>query len=102
MSCLSFFIAASMHLGLQGDYNNLHPHARCDLQSFMFGFYYNSERKISHYIGKDFKGLEIGLVTGYQYDVVPMIRYKKDFWFVAPAYEVDGNTGLTIGIEYQL
>jgi hypothetical protein len=31
-----------------------------------------------------------------------MIRYKKDFWFVAPAYEVDGNTGLTIGIEYQL
>jgi|TARA_R100001460_G_scaffold48675_1_gene86757 radical SAM superfamily enzyme YgiQ (UPF0313 family) len=102
MNCFSFFIAASLHLGLEGDYNNLHPHARCDLESFMFGSYYNSERKISHYVGKNFKGLEMGLVTGYHYEVSPMIRYKKNFWFVAPAYEVTGNVGLTIGVEYQL
>ena len=102
MSCLSFFIAVSMHVGLQNDYNSLHPHARCSLDSFMFGTYYNSERNISNYIGKDFNGLEIGLVTGYAYDVVPMIRYKKDIWFIAPAYEVNGNTGLTIGVELEL
>ena len=82
MSCLSFFIAVSMHVGLQNDYNSLHPHARCSLDSFMFGTYYNSERNISNYIGKDFNGLEIGLVTGYAYDVVPMIRYKKNNWFI--------------------
>jgi len=102
MSCLSFFMAVSLHLGLQGEYNSVHPHARCDLQSFMFGSYYNSEHRISNYIGKDFDGFELGLVTGYQYDVVPMIRYKKDFWFIAPAYEVSGNTGVTIGVEFKL
>ncbi len=102
MNCLSFFMAISLHLGLQGEYNSVHPHARCDLDSWMFGSYYNSEYKISNYIGKEFNGLELGLVTGYQYDVVPMIRYKKDIWFIAPSYEVSGNTGMTIGVEVKL
>ena len=102
MSCISLFLAFSMHVGLQNDYNGVHPHARCSLDNFMFGTYYNSEENISHYVGKDFGGLEIGLVTGYAYDVVPMIRYKKGEWFIAPAYEVDGNLGLTFGLEIEL
>lgn len=100
--CLSIFFAVSMHFGLEGDYNNIHPHARCDLQSYMFGTYYNSEERISHYIGKDFNGLEIGLVSGYEYEVVPMIRYKKNNLFIAPAYETTGRLGFLIGIEYKL
>ena len=47
-------------------------------------------------------GFEIGLVTGYTYnDVVPMLRYKKNNWFIAPALEVNGTKGFVIGWELQ-
>jgi phosphoglycolate phosphatase-like HAD superfamily hydrolase len=46
-------------------------------------------------------GFELGLVTGYTYaDVVPMLRYKKDKLFIAPAIEKGGKKGLVIGIEF--
>jgi len=46
-------------------------------------------------------GWEVGLVTGYTYnDVVPMIRYKKDNWFITPAVESGGNKGIVIGLEF--
>tara|TARA_R100000008_G_C3420267_1_gene84540 strand:- start:57 stop:359 length:303 start_codon:yes stop_codon:yes gene_type:complete len=100
MSCLSLMLAISMHLGLEGDYNNIHPHARCQKDALISGVYYNSEDRISSYIGLQHEGFELGLVTGYTYsDVVPMIRYKKDYWFIAPAYE-KGNKGIVIGLEF--
>jgi hypothetical protein len=102
MSCISFFIALSMHVGLENNYNNLHPHVRCDQDSYIFGSFINSEEKVSNYIGKDFNGLELGIVSGYYYDLVPMIRYKKNNFFIAPAYEVHGKVGITIGMEVQL
>ena len=47
--------------------------------------------------------LELGLVTGYSgFDIAPMIRLKKDYWFIAPAYETTGNLGFVIGMEYKL
>ena len=45
MSCLSLMLAISMHVGLTGDYNNIHPHARCQQDSLISGVYYNSEEK---------------------------------------------------------
>ena len=46
-------------------------------------------------------GFELGLVTGYTYaDVVPMLRYKKDKLFIAPAIEKSGRKGLVIGFEF--
>ena len=79
-TCLSILLAVSTHLGLDGDYN--------------------SERNASYYVAKTISNFEIGLVTGYNsYDVLPMIRYIKDGWFVAPAYEKSGNYGITIGYE---
>jgi len=101
MSCLSLMLAISMHLGLEGDYNAIHPHARCQKDALISGVYYNSEEKISAYIGLEHEGWEVGLVTGYTYaDVVPMIRYKKDNWFIAPAIESNGRKGLVIGLEF--
>jgi len=48
-------------------------------------------------------GLELGLVTGYESeDILPMIRYKKNSWFIAPGYEVDGTYGVVIGLEFKL
>tara|TARA_S200000501_G_scaffold298468_1_gene285027 strand:+ start:291 stop:602 length:312 start_codon:yes stop_codon:yes gene_type:complete len=100
VNCLGLFLALSMHVGLEGDYNNIHPHVRCTLDNSIAGVYYNSEDNISSYIGMKHNGFEIGLVTGYDYSkVVPMIRYKKDNWFISPAYEKGDNYGIVIGIE---
>jgi hypothetical protein len=101
MGCLSLLFAISMHVGLEGNYNSFHPHARCQQDTLISGVFYNSEKKISTYVGMQRKGFEIGLVTGYTYaDVVPMIRYKKNNWFITPAIEKGGNKGLVIGLEF--
>jgi len=107
MSCLSFLIAMSLHVGLENNYNSIHPHARCTLDNNIFGAYYNSESNISIYTGKKFNfynsDLEIGLVTGYSgLNIAPMIRLKKNYWFISPAYETTGNIGFVIGVEYKL
>ena len=101
MNCLSLMLAISMHIGLEGDYNNIHPHARCQQDALISGLYYNSEENVSAYVGMTHNGWEVGLVTGYTYsDVVPMIRYKKDNWFITPAVESGGNKGIVIGLEF--
>ena len=101
MSCLSLMLALSMHVGLEGNYNSIHPHARCQKDALISGVYYNSEDNISAYVGLKRNGFELGLVTGYTYaDVVPMLRYKKDKLFIAPAIEKGGKKGLVIGIEF--
>ena len=65
--------------------------------------YYNSEDRISTYVGMEHNGLELGLVTGYESeDILPMIRYKKNSWFIAPGYEVDGTYGVVVGLEFKL
>ena len=106
MNCLAFFLAFSMHIGLEGDYNNVHPHARCTIDNYIGGAYYSSEEKISSYIGKTTRisefNLEYGLVTGYSgMDIAPLIRLEKDGFFIAPSYETDGNTGVVIGLEFK-
>ena len=101
MSCLSLMLAISMHVGLTGDYNNIHPHARCQQDSLISGVYYNSEENVSAYVGMTHNGWELGLVTGYTYsDVVSMIRYKKNNWFITPAYVRNGTLGIVIGSEF--
>tara|TARA_R110002167_G_scaffold283962_1_gene489177 strand:+ start:138 stop:443 length:306 start_codon:yes stop_codon:yes gene_type:complete len=101
MSCLSLMLAISMHVGLEGDYNNIHPHARCQQDALISGIYYNSESNLSAYLGLEHEGWELGLVTGYTYsDVVPMIRYKKNNWFITPAIEKNGSKGIVIGLEF--
>tara|TARA_B100001093_G_scaffold447561_1_gene452544 strand:- start:298 stop:612 length:315 start_codon:yes stop_codon:yes gene_type:complete len=100
LNCLQLFLALSLHLGLENDYNNIHPHARCTVDNHISGIYYNSENNISLYTGFEHNGFELGLVTGYSSnDILPMIRYKKNNWFISPAYETDGNYGITIGLE---
>jgi hypothetical protein len=31
-----------------------------------------------------------------------MFRYKKNNWFIAPGYEIDGTHGIVIGWEFKL
>ena len=100
-SCIALSLAISTHLGLANDYNNIHPHARCTIDNTIAGVYYNSEDKLSAYIGKKYSNIELGLVTGYNgNDIVPMIRYIKNGLFISPAYEYnENNYGITIGFE---
>ena len=107
MSCLSLLVALSMHIGLENEYNSIHPHARCTVDNNIVGAYYNSEYNISSYIGKiyNYNNIEIeyGLVTGYTgSNIAPMIRVKKDNFFISPAYEIEGNVGIVIGLEFNL
>ena len=108
MNCLGLFLALSMHVGLEADYNNIHPHARCTVDNKIAGVYYNSENRISTYVGREFEldeywTLELGLMTGYESeDVLPMIRYKAGGLFISPAYEKhngEENFGVVIGWE---
>ena len=46
--------------------------------------------------------LDVGAVTGYVYDIVPMARLRYKDFFVMPAFEVDNKTGLVFGVQFNL
>ena len=111
MSSIALALGLSMHLGFEGDYNQIHPHVRWEDEGKIVGSYYNSMDRMSLYAGyryeyKDF-GAEFAIVSGYNEigDVVPMIRGTYKQFFIAPAAEdVNGNIepGIVIGFEYGL
>ena len=99
-------LAFSLHLGLEGDYNDIHPHVRYNEQNYIAGAYYNSERNVRLYVGKRWEyndfGLEAGAVTGYSAgDVIPYGRATYKNIFVAPALEGDDTVGAVIGYEFK-
>lgn len=109
-------IALSAHLGLEGDYNSIHPHVRVEHNQAIAGAYYNSEEKVSLYGGYRFEpidsvGVELGVVNGYPAigGVTPYIRGTYDSgntrFFIAPGAEKRNEeitVGAVIGIEFLL
>ena len=51
MNCLSLMLALSIHVGLEGNYNSIHPHARCQKDAVISGKNKKSEDNISDYVG---------------------------------------------------
>jgi len=112
---LIFAIALSQHLGMEGNYNAIHPHVQLQHDSgFVAGAYLNSETRISPYLGWRFENgpafLELGAVAGYSaIKVAPYARAGYEFGinyevFAAPAFEsVKGKTrfGLVVGLAYR-
>lgn len=103
MSCLAIGLALSMHVGLASDYNQIHPYATCETDKTITGVYYNSLEKLSLFGAIKYKLtdellLDVGIVTGYVYDVVPMARLRYKNIFIMPAIEED-TTGLVLGIQ---
>tara|TARA_B100000900_G_scaffold115125_1_gene96662 strand:- start:2062 stop:2415 length:354 start_codon:yes stop_codon:yes gene_type:complete len=109
MEAFLFSLALSTHIGLEADYNNLHPHLRLYEDGAIAGIYYNSVENFSLYGGyrfeKDPFGLEVAIVTGYPAfgEVAPYLRGTMDIGkssriFMAPAYETDNNNNINIGI----
>ena len=105
MSSITAGIALSLHIGLQGEYNQIHPYARYTENNIIAGVYYNSEEKISAYLGYELEvsdkiSVELGVVSGYlSKDILPMGRVTyDDRIFIAPAIEYDSDNADTVGV----
>ena len=108
-------LGISMHFGLGGNYNEIHPHVRFIEDGVIAGAYYNSVENISFYSGYRLEyekfGAELALVTGYPAygAVAPFIRGTYDVTdnvlvFASPAiedYEYKGAIGIVAGIEFK-
>lgn len=111
---LFFGVLLSTHIGLYGDYNEIHPNIGMYLdeeKQFSVGAFLNSESNVSAYVGYNIGFTEsisadIGLVSGYNTaPITPMIRVKYENFFVSPAIEThDGktNSGMVLGIEWRM
>lgn len=107
---ITLALAISHHIGLAGEYNEIHPSVRFTHDHFIAGAYLNSENIISPYIGARYEWngawIEGGIVGGYPYaDVVPYARVGYDITdsmaiFAAPAYEMPDTVGAVIGVEF--
>jgi hypothetical protein len=108
-------LAVSTHLGLAGDYNEVHPHVRFIEDGAIAGAYYNSVERISFYTGYRVEqgpfGAEFALVTGYP-DIGPIAPYVRGTYdlndnvrgFISPAgeYVGEGSTvGAVLGVEFR-
>lgn len=96
-------IAISSHVGIDGEFNNIHPRITLVKDQYIAGAYYNSESHLSVFLGKTYRlyntEIETGLVTGYSgADVVPMIKLNYNNFFAAPGY-ANGDAGLVVGYE---
>lgn len=101
-------LAFSHHMGMEGDYNEIHPHLQLQHDSgFVAGAYLNSESTFSAYGGYRFEYedafLEAGGVSGYSsISVAPYLRAGYEIrdgvdLFVAPAFEYNSDGDLNIG-----
>ena len=99
-----FSIAVSTHLGLSGDFANVHPHVQYQLpNNYITGVYHKSDKRAGIYFEKltTYKQLDIeyGLVHGYkEWDVAPMLKINYGNVFIAPAATKD-DVGVVTGIE---
>ncbi len=99
-------LGLTLHLGLAGDLNPIHPHVRINNNGVIAGAYYNSLDVVSTYAGYRYEynqfGVETAAVTGYNQPVVPYVRgtYDTDNMriFIAPGL-VDDTIGVVIGVE---
>jgi len=112
---LVWAIALTSHLGLHGDYNEIHPHVRFVEDGAIAGVYFNSMERLSLYAGHRIEsgnaGLELALTTGYQEfgPIAPHVRGTYNLGdntrvFVGSAFEKknsDVNFGAIIGLEFK-
>jgi len=69
-------LAFSLHLGLKGDYNGIHPHIRYNHNNYIAGAFYNSERNISTYIGKRWEHNDLALKLEQLQAIVKQKSYR--------------------------
>jgi len=118
MESFVWALALSAHVGIEGNYNQFHPHVRfIEDGGAIAGAYYNSMERVTFYGGyrlepTDNLGLEFALATGYNEfgPVAPYMRTTYDLgdktrFFAATAIEENTSTdtvtvGGVLGIEF--
>ena len=116
MGVITTGLALSLHLGVAGDYNEIHPYVQYENNNVQVGAYYNSDARLSTYLSYNFENdngyfLELGVLSGYIVsDILPVVRVGKEITntnmtvFAAPAYEdyfgLETNIGIVVGIEF--
>ena len=99
-----FSIALSTHIGLTGDFADIHPHIQYQLpKNYITGIFHNSDKRAGIYFGRraTYKTLDIeyGLAHGYKnWDIAPMLKVNYGNLFIAPGATKD-EIGLVSGIE---
>ena len=108
-------LSLSLHTVSPFDYNPIHPHVQCEADNNIIGSYYNSESNISFYIGKQWQvrtwEIETVVATGYSSNKIqPMVRFKKNNWYIAPMYDnyknnrgkISSKYGVVVGYEIKI
>lgn len=107
-------LATSLHMGFEGEYNQIHPHSRLEIDNYAMGLYLNSEKSISSYFSYTLNYhdyfLEAGIVSGYEYTVLPLIRAGKEIssdinFFISPGFEINSsnpNPKVVLGLEFNI
>lgn len=109
-------LAFTTHLGLVGDYNEIHPHVRYTHDNYITGAYYNSMNRLSVYAGYRYEindfGVEAVVASGYD-EVATFVPSGRLTYsvndnttiFGGPVLEnYDNNLehGLLLGIEFMI
>lgn len=116
MEPFTLALGLSLHSGLTGEYNQIHPHIRFYKDGVIAGAYHNSMERLSVYGGYRIEptenlGVEFTLVTGYNEfgPIAPFVRGTYDLnntrLFVSPVAEKwNGKveTGIVIGVEIKI
>ena len=105
---LAASLALSLHLGLAGNFNAVHPALWLEQEGWKAGGYFNSNEEVSLFAGRRFGDspwVEAGLVSGYHVPFLARVGVdtvdRVSLW-AAPAAEKDGSKGAVIGIEVKL
>lgn len=107
-TCSILLLAASLHIGAQGDYREIHPSLGLECEAWSAGYFRNSEDGHSLWAAKRFTFdrlfAEVGVASGYEiYPIVPFIRIGYDFDYfevsVAPSVEDTGNVMAVVMIQ---
>jgi hypothetical protein len=108
MSGFAASIMFSVHLGLSGSFNAVHPALWWENEGWKTGAYYNSKEEVSffvgHRIGNDI-WFEGGVVTAYHFPAMVRggvnLNDRASLW-IAPVVSEFDEKGAVIGIEFRL
>lgn len=113
LDSLVLSLAITTHVGVTNDTNRYHPNIGYYVnETVSVGAFYNSEKKVSYYIAKDYEyksiDINVGFTTGYETaKVLPYIILSKQIAdkinvFVVPTVDSKSkNPALVLGIGYQ-
>ena len=100
---LELGLALTLHFAMEKNYNDFHPYMKFVHSNYNIGTFYNSEKRLSYFASiyinlEDNVNMEIGIASGYNKGMIPLVRMSYGTFFIMPGIEND-NVGIVIGKE---